>query len=267
MRASAGSTRSNLPAETPPEISRQVRVHRLQRARHPGLLGVSAAVGKHPRLSARRSHQRRQHGCIRVANLARAGLVLNRNQLIAGGENRDARTLIDRRARAIRTPQPARSARTQHDSGRDSSSPRCACAPCATIFSPASIFRVGSKSNLSSFALHMLDHHDGVRARGNRRAGHDLPGSIRLAVGPAGASPAWVDARNRAGTRARKLTRPAGKSVARRAGERRLVLIGATAAPQARGRVHAPSSTRSERGRILRRICAQTKPPSQLASA
>ena len=228
IRASAGSTRSNLPAETPPEMSsRSASI-----ASRSALSSASRRIGgrrQHPGLAAGSRHQRRQHRRIRVANLARAGLSIHRHKLIACGENRyPGRVKTSSEA----YPQAAASAicaGPSLDPGGSSTSPLCACAPCATMLSPASIVRGGS-SGCERPTYRRPSRHARASPRHRRLTGTGAPVMISHAAfggqRPGRCFARMCGAGNAQAHVRRSFRGAAGKAIAGGAGKGRLILVG-----------------------------------------
>ena len=93
-RARAGSTRSNLPAETPPEM-RSMSASRGLRKRGIESFGGIGCCGQDDGFAAGVRDERGEHGGVGVADFAGPGSGVDRNEFIPRGEDGDTGTHID----------------------------------------------------------------------------------------------------------------------------------------------------------------------------
>ena len=174
-----GSTRSNLPAETPPEIRSMSASQRLGEGGIESFGGVGGGW-QHDGSPPAFGDERGQHGCIGVANFAGPGGGVDWNEFVTGSEDGDARTDVYIEVRVSAGCSKGDLRGGEFMPAGSCSSPRRACAPFATMFSPLWILRGGIRRMLPKRIFlprffDVLQHDNAISPSGNGRACHDLP--------------------------------------------------------------------------------------------
>ncbi len=183
---------------------------------------LRAAVGSDGQphcFTASPRYERRQPIAVRVANLLRFRHGINLNQFIARGDNGYLRPAKhgQRRRSASRRQRNLRALNERSDWQNHPST--------ANNVLPASNRSAADWPNRSVSAFHMLDHHDGVGTLWYWRAGHNLNRGARLQRTTLPLFTGPYQPPNLQWT-VTKIRRPHGKSIPRRAVERRLIPVG-----------------------------------------
>ncbi len=135
-----------------------------------------------------------EHGCVGVADLAGPGGGVNGDELVAGGDDRDARTEEDVEMRVAAGGGGCNLRGAEAGSGGDELvAAQGFGAGRDDVLTAVELAAVG-EADLPAFVLNVLQHGDGVGAFGDSGASHDLPG--RVGGKRAGG---WVAGANRAG--------------------------------------------------------------------
>jgi hypothetical protein len=136
---------------------------------------IIARVRKDPRLSSCSVDKAGEHDSIRVADLARTGNSVDRDQFVAGCENSYARLTEDlyQRVAASRCQRDVLGAETC-PTGQNLVARLGLGSLGHNVFSRFE-GAVRTKPNGVAYPLDVLQHGDSIGARGNCCAGHDLP--------------------------------------------------------------------------------------------